>query len=151
MWTIFCSSGLKKYIYKSVGNVHKYITWYELNVLQRSMDFNAFETHFDSWYGTHKGPMNYDSSSIWMDWFGCLKLSHAQTIRSSLHAGPEEVGRVIGGTYPSPPDFGTAKSVTFSFKRPFLFPPLDCRTFQRLCLWCIPSSHLDFCIIKLWL
>ena len=49
------------------GMQWKLIIWYELNFLQRSMDFNAFETHFDSWYGTHKGPMNYDSSSIWMD------------------------------------------------------------------------------------
>ena len=44
----FLFKWLKKYIYKYVCNVHKYITWYELNVLQRSMDFNAFETHFDS-------------------------------------------------------------------------------------------------------
>ena len=107
--------------------IHKqYITWYELNVLQRSMDFNAFETHFDSWYGTHKGPMNYDSSSIWMDWFGCLKLSHAQTIRSSLNAGPEEVGRVMGAR--ALPDITSGLEVRQIFKiwivwKPDIFLP----------------------------
>ena len=42
-------------------------------------------------------------------------MSHAQTIRSSLHAGPEEVGRVIGSKYLALPDFVGTRSATFSF------------------------------------